>query len=460
MTDDTRPNTPPMPPDTKHCREVDQGRTLALERRILLKIDESETSAFTTDEQRMFTVFFELAQEYDSRRDFYTACVLLPYLFFAQECRLYLRTGPRAWKLARCHSLPAQLPQTEPPAHSALVGEGWFIPIRGRHDTGELMGFTPADGVIGWLELASGAELDEHAKLFYEKFANRIGFQLHTWRARAKNTEHLAFIQNLVEDIGHNVIVPNMIFKLFFNRLKGSVLALEQMVLSAPEETPGEFLAGLDFLQARLRAQYEEINRHYEQTSLFLETLLRRRHFEEGRYVLEKRMVNLRKQVVEPQVERYRPRMEDRGIHIDMSMGGIPDLPVYLMADLGLISQVYANLFSNAVKYTQPITTPEGRAAKFMAYGLSIEHDAFGPGRDGVKLNVFTTGPVVAEQDRPGLFEPGFRCANTCEEHGTGHGLAFVRQVVDLHGGTAGYEPAPLGNNFYIMLPLEEAREG
>ncbi len=446
---------PPRPVDRAACLENDQPRRLGLERRVLQKIEDSEALAFDIDEQRMLTVFFELASEYDGRRDLLTCCVLLPRIFFGENCRLYLRTGPRAWGLARCLALPSSLPETEPPAQPARIGESLFLPVPGRADTAELLGHDLPGGLLGWLELEHGANLPTHRQTFYEMFARRIGFQLHNRIVRAKNKEHLAFIQNLVADIGHNVIVPNMVFKLFFNRLNGSVQALEKLLAEAPEDASPSFLAGLDFLHTRLRAQYEEINRHYEQTSLFLETLLRRRHFEEGRYVLEKRMVNLRKQVVDPQVARYRPRLEDKGVAIDLSMGGIPDLPIYLMADLGLISQVYANLFSNAVKYTQAVFAPDGSIRKFMAYGLDVLHDAFGPGQSGVKLNVFTTGPVIPDDDRPGLFTPGFRCAGTSAEHGTGHGLAFVRQVVDLHGGLFGDEPAPLGNNFYIILPLE-----
>jgi len=35
-----------------------------------------------------------------------------------------------------------------------------------------------------------------------------------------------------------------------------------------------------------------------------------------------------------------------------------------------------------------------------------------------------------------------------------------VSQVVALHGGKVGYEAAPLGNNFYIILPLERDESG
>ncbi|MDP2848397.1 MAG: HAMP domain-containing sensor histidine kinase [Humidesulfovibrio sp.] len=449
----------PLPPDPSLCLESDSLRRRALESRVLHKIEEAEGYGFNLDEQRMLTTFFDMAQEYDSRRDLLTICVLLPMMFFEQDVRVYLRVSANSWRLARCLHIPAQLPASEPPSKPTMVGSSFFVPIKGRKDTSELLGFPLEHGVLGWIEVVGGAELSGTRRLFFEKYAGRIGYQMHNRLARAKNREHLTFIQNLVADIGHNVIVPNMTFKLFFNRLRGSITELERLLLAAPMDTPREFLGELDVVQTRLRAQYEEINRHYEQTSMFLETLLRRRHFEEGRYVLEKRMVNLLKQVVEPQVERFRSRLSDRGIAIDLSMGGIPDKPVLLMADLGLIAQVYANLFSNAVKYTRAVSTPEGLSRKFMAYGWGILSDAFGPGKPGVKLNVFTTGPTVPEAERSGLFQPGFRASTTGNEHGTGHGLAFVRQVVDLHGGLTGYEAAPLGNNFFIVLPVEPACE-
>ena len=458
LQDEAQPplHRPALPPDPAQCLENDPARSEDMLRRVRQKLYETDSCTFSPEQQRMLTVFFEVAQELDSRRDFLNLCVQLPMLFFAQNCRLYLRTGPATWKLARALSLPPALPEFEPPPHPAVRGADFYAPITCRKDTGEVLGFKAPDHVMGWIEVAGGAALSRHTQLYFETYAGRIGFQLHSRLARSKNREHLAFIQNLVEDIGHNVIVPNMVFKLFFNRLNASIGALARCVAEAPAETPADFTASLDFIQARLSTQYAEISSHYAQTSLFLETLLRRRHFQEGHYVLEKRRVNLLKQVVEPQVERYRPRMEDRGIAIDLSMGGIPDKPVHLMADLGLLAQVYANLFSNAVKYTRAVTGPDDTPLKFMAYGWDILPGHFGPGSAGVKLNVFTTGTWVPEQERAGLFQPGFRSSTTQREHGTGHGLAFVQQVVELHGGLVGYEPSELGNNFYVVLPLEE----
>ena len=452
----TQAPRPPLPPDLAQCVENDPVRREDMARRVLERLNAAESYNFSSSELRMLTVFFELSQEYDARRDFLSLCVQLPMIFFDQDCRLYLRSSATTWKLARCLKLPAALPEFEPPPHPTVRGANFYAPIFGRKDTGEVLGFDVPDNVMGWLEMAGGAGLSRHMQLYFEKYAGRIGFQLHNRLARSKSREHLSFIQSLVEDIGHNVIVPNMVFKLFFNRLNASIGALARCVAEAPPETPADFTASLNFLQERLSDQYAEISSHYAQTSLFLETLLRRRHFQEGRYVLEKRRVNLFKQVVAPQVERYRPRLEDRGIAIDLSMGGIPDEPVHLMADLGLIAQVYANLFSNAVKYTRTVTGPDGLPLKFMAYGWDILPEAFGQGRAGVKLNVFTTGTAIPGEERQGLFKPGFRSASTQREHGTGQGLAFVHQVVELHGGQVGYEPQELGNNFFVVLPLEE----
>jgi len=226
--------TPPQPPDPAQCLENDTLRRRALEGRVLHKMAEAEGFGFTLEEQRMLNTFFDMAQEFDSRRDLLTVCVLLPMIFFDQDVRVYLRSDACSWRLARCLRIPAQLPAFEPPSRAAVRGCNFYAPIKARKDTSELLGFPLEHGVLGWIEVAGGAALSSARQLFFEKFAGRIGYQMHNRLARAKNREHLAFIQNLVADIGHNVIVPNMTFKLFFNRLRGSITALERLLVDAP----------------------------------------------------------------------------------------------------------------------------------------------------------------------------------------------------------------------------------
>jgi signal transduction histidine kinase len=198
--------------------------------------------------------------------------------------------------------------------------------------------------------------------------------------------------------------------------------------------------------------QFQEILSHYEQTSLFLETLLRRSHFEEGRYVIEPKLVNFRAKIIRPQLNRYIHRFTERDIAVDNQISGIPDEEIMVVADLGLISQAYANLFSNALKYTREVRDHEGCRQKFVAVGMEILDDYFEEGRDGIKFNVFSTGPHIPSEDVSNLFDEGYRGKNVEGEYGTGHGLQFVKEVVELHGGVVKYEPTQLGNNFYFVL--------
>jgi K+-sensing histidine kinase KdpD len=290
---------------------------------------------------------------------------------------------------------------------------------------------------------------------------------MHNKFVSLKNKEHVQFIRNLVKDIGHNVIVPNMYFKLFYKRLEAKIglikpfhVKFRRLMEECPRDNKmifDEFERldrDIDYFYNSILEQYKEIFSHYQNTSLFLETLLRTSHFEEGRYVLERRKCNFKSQIIDPQVERFRPRFSDRGIEIDTSMGGVPDRETEIVVDLGLISQVYSNLFSNVVKYTREVEEG-GRKRKFMSYGWDILKDHFGPGLDGIKLNVFSSGPPIGPEQSVNLFTEGFRADNAQGEYGTGHGLYFIREVVLLHGGEVGYEPTALGNNFYVVLPFE-----
>ena len=122
-------------------------------------------------------------------------------------------------------------------------------------------------------------------------------------------------------------------------------------------------------------------------------------------------------------------------------MGGVPDEEIEVVVDIGLVSQVYANLFSNAVKYTREVVDADGRKRRFISYGWDRKKNFFGPGRDGIKLNVFTSGPPIPPETAAHLFEEGVRGENASGEYGTGHGLYFIREVVRLHDRDTNRQP-------------------
>jgi signal transduction histidine kinase len=62
----------------------------------------------------------------------------------------------------------------------------------------------------------------------------------------------------------------------------------------------------------------------------------------------------------------------------------------------------------------------------------------------------------LPENEAEKLFDEGYRGSNVGDERGMGHGLHFVRNVVEIHGGRVGFEPKDYGNVFYFILPLKE----
>jgi signal transduction histidine kinase len=444
----------------------------AVARRIHQKMDDYETYNFTALQSIALNVFFDLAQEFSSLEHLYAVCLLIPKMFFDTECNLYVLDSKNG-AIRRCsYQCPAadagELADLPFPQKTVVRDDRLFIPIKGNHELIAQLPFTPREDVFGMLEIFPVSQLSEHDRLFFERYANRFGFQLHNRILTNKNKEHLQFIRSLVKDIGHNVIVPNIYFKLYYKRLRSKIDLLkffewklkQSFEAEAGPSTPlppaqDKLLRDLGYIHEGLMDQYRQILTHYEQTSLFLETLLRRSHFEEGRYVLEKRACNFKKQVIDLQLERYRPRFEERGIEVDTSLGGVPDQEIEVVVDIGLISQVYANLFSNAVKYTREVTDEAGGKRRFISFGWERTENFFGPGRDGIKLNVFTSGPAIPPETAAHLFEEGVRGENASGEYGTGHGLYFIREVVRLHGGVEGYEATSLGNNFFFILPMD-----
>jgi len=429
---------------------------------------------FSNVQDSALKTFFDLAQEFETLEDLYRVCVAVPKVYFGLDASLYLKDSKRDVLVKVCSSDEGYLgslsrlpPAQIKPSKGAFVEDGGlFTPIFGKT--------VPMDGestekkqeLLGMLEVNPGSDLADSETFYFQKLANRIGYSLYNRVLKQKNIEHLKFIDSLVADIEHNVIVPNMAFRLFLRRLHGKIRKNSE-IESMLREKCKEFAAGgtLDYdWQEQVMAEFQEVNRglaeefgnieeHNRNVSLFIESLFRRSHFQEGRFIPRKRRCNFKKQIVEPQLERFRERFTAQGIAIDDQLGGVPDESVVAVVDVGLIAQVYANLFSNALKYTRVAQDIDGEKKKFIAYGQEVVKDYFGSGKDGLKFNVFSTGPHIPPEERERIFEDGYRGSQVGGAPGTGHGLSFVRRAVEIHEGVVGYEPTPVGNNFYFILP-------
>lgn len=425
---------------------------------------------FSQVESSALMTFFDLAQEFENIEDFFYLCVAIPKVFFNFEATLYL-IDPKTDSLQNVSCTVTESNKYIPlPSNEFKFEDNPFysekgtlaLPIKGNKLLIDQIPERIKNGILGFLEIFPVYKLSKHHEFFLQKYANRIGFNIHNRFLFEKNVEHLRFIRTLVADIEHNVIVPNIVFKLFLRRLKGKIdknKEIERFLVRhsiedvCDNECLNYMFAELHEVNRGLKEEFENIEKHYRNTSLFLETLLRRSHFDHGKLVLRTMPCNMKKDVVYPQLERFMDQFNDMGISIDDQFSWLPDEEVISVVDIGLMAQVYANLFSNALKYTEEVIDHNGERKKYIAYGKEIIKDFFGQNKDGIKYNVFSTGRHIKTEEREKIFSEGFRGSNASSKPGTGHGLSFIKNAVEIHGGVVGYEATPLGNNFYFILP-------
>jgi two-component system, OmpR family, phosphate regulon sensor histidine kinase PhoR len=135
----------------------------------------------------------------------------------------------------------------------------------------------------------------------------------------------------------------------------------------------------------------------------------------------------------------FADRAAERGIRFEVHTEGDADL---VTADPGALRQVFSNLFSNALRYTE-----EGGEI-----GVRISERA----GDGVRrVSVRDTGSGIPAAHLPRIFERFYRVdpARSRAEGGTGLGLAIVRHLVEAHGGSVGAE-SELGRGTTITFTL------
>ena len=400
-------------------------------------------------------VFFELSLEYDTLRDFKSLCVLIPDLCLDTPASLYMRSPAGELRLRRTTSARAlkSFALSEPPCPDS---QG--IIRQDGHSFVGICDLNDESRVIGLLCLHRPTAPEEDA--FWLDFTRLAAHIMAAKQIALANRKRLTFINNLFQDIGHNVIVPNIRFKLLFLQMERQIAFIGRRVdeLAPPRNDDPDRTARMELpgLVRELLAQQQSISKRFQQSSLFLESLLRRSHIEKGAYDLQLRPCRFKSQIFEPQIERFLAMLREQDIRIEIDPDVRIDEDITLLSDLGLMSQVFANLLANAVKYTRPMPLSCGGQGKLLRFGWSTLPHGLGPGRPGVRLFVATSGPEIGPAEQARLFDEGFRSDSSAGDDGSGHGLFFVKQIVELHNGRVGYVYEPPMNVFHLVLPLPE----
>ncbi|HEX5732906.1 MAG TPA: ATP-binding protein [Blastocatellia bacterium] len=144
--------------------------------------------------------------------------------------------------------------------------------------------------------------------------------------------------------------------------------------------------------------------------------------------------------IIEAAIEGARPAIDSKAIQLEVSL--CTD-DCQILGDATRLQQVVANLLSNAVKFT-----PEGGK-------ISVELTRAG---ERAQLTVSDTGQGIDAEFLPFIFDR-FRqaeSASTRRHGGLGLGLAIVRHIVEMHGGTVQAASAGKGQgaSFVVSLPV------
>jgi len=192
--------------------------------------------------------------------------------------------------------------------------------------------------------------------------------------------------------------------------------------------------------QAQERAR-EMMERQLKHLVRLVDDLLDIARISSGKVELKKERVAL-KNVLSSAVETSMPLVNAGGHTLEVH---VPEGGLQLVADATRLAQVVSNLLNNAAKYT-----PHGGHIE-----LTVRREA-----SRVAIVVSDTGVGIAQEALPEVFEMFTQVGRNRDrsQGGLGIGLALVRRLVELHGGTVTVESPGNGggSTFTVRLPLAE----
>ena len=138
--------------------------------------------------------------------------------------------------------------------------------------------------------------------------------------------------------------------------------------------------------------------------------------------------------------DRHEPRLRGRSITLDVRVVP-PDL--HLRADAHRLEQALQNIAANAIRHT-----PDGGR-------IELRADIEGVGDGRVRIAVRDTGPGIADEHLPHVFERFYKgdpSRTASRQSGSGLGLSIVQAIVQRHGGSISAANAPGGGAVFEMI--------
>lgn len=324
---------------------------------------------------------------------------------------------------------------------TVLLDESWGATTKyPREEVARAAGFTHAvgfpvkiaDEFFGALEFFTGFEVPKDVNLMnmLDAIGSEIGQFVQRKRVEAER-ESLLIREKTLRQQAEKA-----------SRLKDEFLATVSHELRTPLNSIlgwGQILSTAKLTEEEQRAALETIYRNARSQSQLIDDLL-----DTSRLITGNLHLNLSPTAVIPTIqsaiEVVRPAAEAKSITIDTEFTSDVDS---ITCDTQRLQQMVWNLLTNAVKFT-----PDGGRIE-----VCYEHVG-----NSVQIVVSDTGHGIAPDFLPLVFDR-FRQADsssTRSHHGLGLGLAIVRHLAELHGGSVAVASEGLGKGarFTITLPI------
>ena len=247
-----------------------------------------------------------------------------------------------------------------------------------------------------------------------------------TFRKRAeeelkKSTENLIKLNEtkdrFISIISHDLRTPF-----------SSILGFTDLLVNDDELTEDEKKQYVRYIQESSRSMLALVNSLLDWTRL-----------QTGRIKFEPQKIDVTK-IITDSINALSGTAMQKGIEIETKLNQY----LYLFVDKSLITQVFNNLISNAIKFTN-------KGGKISISACPASGSRF------IQFNVKDSGVGIKEEDLPKLFnvDSKFTSEGTAGEKGSGLGLSLVKEIIEKHGGTISVESKyGVGSEFKFTLPI------
>jgi two-component system, OmpR family, sensor histidine kinase BaeS len=246
------------------------------------------------------------------------------------------------------------------------------------------------------------------------------------------------------DEVGHLAIGFNKMTEALAvnNLLRQRLLADIAHELRTPLAVIQGHLEGM--LEGVIDSDKEQLSSLYDETTQLSRLIKDLRDLslaEAGQLALDKKPTDINQLVIHV-VQMLKPLADEKNIALETLLEPVPKV----LLDTVRINQVLYNLLTNALRYT-----PTQGNVKVTS-SLQTRN-----GNKWIRIEVKDTGQGIAQQDLPYIFDHFYRAdpSRNRKSGGSGIGLAIVKRLIELHGGTIEVKSRlGDGSSFILYLPV------